>query len=87
VVSQRHTHRIVVDAAPVTVTANPPLVVSADNATVHAVAPELIATVFSTGVPTKTVEAALAPRVIVASKLQEAVLAAPVTLAITDPRT
>lgn len=52
------THLILVDAAPVTVTASPPFVVSADNASAH---PGWLSMTVSAEL-TRTVEAALASR-------------------------
>jgi hypothetical protein len=59
--------------------------VSAVKAIVHADAPDVDATRLIAGVPISTVEAALAPRMIAPSKAHAAPLAAPVTLAMTEP--
>jgi hypothetical protein len=85
VVSNFATQRIVVEAAPVTVTAKPPFVVSAVKDIAHAVAPADAATRLIAGVPINTVEPALAPRMIAPLNSHAAPLAAPVTLAMTEP--
>ena len=74
-----------VDAAPVTSTLMPPLVVSAVTATVQAAAPASLWVIVTVGVPTITVDAALAPRLIAPLMVQRAVSPAPVTPAITSP--
>jgi hypothetical protein len=75
----------VVEAAPVTVIAKPPLVVSAVAVTTHADAPEEAATLFTDGVSISTVLAALAPRIIAPDISHAAPFAAPVTFAMTEP--